>query len=109
MFNRQRVIRALMQNGGAYADIFSEEKTYTHIQLESGNIERLEKAEDRGNGIRLITPWKTYYASTNSFDEAHLIDMAGQLARLSREEGCYSDGHGKFVTADYPFSIHMNP
>lgn len=109
MFNRRKVLQTLMQNGGVYADVYTEEKVYTHIQMESGSIERLERAEDRGNGIRLITPWKTYYASTNLFDDAHLTDMAQQLAKLSKEGSYTGDLHGSSVTASYPFSIKMNP
>ncbi|HEX2967093.1 MAG TPA: DNA gyrase modulator [Syntrophorhabdaceae bacterium] len=108
MFDRQKVIDALMENGGIYGDLFSEEKTYTHIQLESGRIEKLERAEDKGNGLRIITPWKTFYASTNSFDQGRLTDMARQLARLARERNRLGKPHQTFAVADYPFSININ-
>jgi predicted Zn-dependent protease len=76
MFDEKKILKALMKGNGIYGDIFAEERTYTHIQLESGRIEKLEKGEDKGVGIRVINPWKTFYASTNSFDETHLIETA---------------------------------
>ena len=86
MFNEKKILKALMKGGGIYGDIFAEERTYTHIQLESGKIEKLEKGEDKGVGIRVINPWKTFYASTNSFDEANLVETAYHLAKFSKED-----------------------
>ena len=98
-----------MKGGGIYGDIFAEERTYTHIQLESGKIEKLEKGEDKGVGIRVINPWKTFYASTNSFDEANLVETAYHLAKFSKEDRDGKIGPEKCVVADYPFSITINP
>ena len=81
MFNEKRILGALMERSGVYADIYVDERAYTLIQLESGRIEKLERGEDAGVGLRVITPWKNYYASTNSFDETHLADLAAQLSR----------------------------
>ena len=86
MFDEKKVLKALMTGRGIYGDVFSEERTYTHIQLESGKIEKLEKGEDKGVGLRVISPWKTFYASTNSFQEAHLVHLARELARFSGEK-----------------------
>ena len=94
-----------MKGGGIYGDIFAEERTYTHIQLESGRIEKLEKGEDKGVGIRVINPWKTFYASTNSFDEANLVETAYHLAKFSKENRDGKIGPEKRIVADYPFPI----
>jgi TldD protein len=109
MFNEKRVLKALMEGGGIYGDIFAEERTYTHIQLESGRIEKLEKGEDKGVGLRVINPWKTFYASTNSFDETRLIEIAGHLARFSEEHRNGVIGPERHIVAEYPFSIVINP
>jgi TldD protein len=85
MFNEKRVLETLMGRSGVYADIYTDESAYTLIQLESGRVEKLEKGEDAGVGLRVITPWKSYYASTNSFDEDHLVDLAGQLSRYGSD------------------------
>ena len=109
MFDEKKVLKALMSGRGIYGDIFAEERTYTHIQLESGRIEKLEKAEDKGVGIRVINPWKTFYASTNSFEEARLIEMADQLARFSGENGDVAGGAEQHIVASYPFTIAVDP
>jgi TldD protein len=100
----------MMAGDTIYADIFTEEKTYTHIHLESGRIEKIEKALDKGVGIRVINPWKTFYASTNSFKGKHLVELAKGLSRFSKEETPSSDikkaGH---IKAHYPFSISIDP
>jgi len=74
MFNEKKVLETLMERSGVYADVYIDERAYTLIQLESGRVEKLEKGEDAGVGLRVITPWKSYYASTNSFDEGHLVE-----------------------------------
>ena len=109
MFDEKKVLKALMKGGGIYGDIFAEERTYTHIQLESGRIEKLEKGEDKGVGIRVIDPWKTFYASTNSFDETHLVETARHLAKFSIENRDGKIGPEKRIIADYPFPININP
>jgi TldD protein len=109
MFDERKVLKALMEGGGIYGDIFAENRTYTHIQLESGKIEKLEKGEDKGVGIRIINPWKTFYASTNSFDETHLIETATHLAKFSkgnRNGKTIAEGH---IIASCPFPIAVNP
>jgi len=66
MFDEAKVLKVLMSGDARYADVFAEERTYTHIQLESGRVEKLERGEDRGIGLRVIMPWKTYLASTTA-------------------------------------------
>ncbi len=109
MFNESNVLKVLMKGAGTYGDIFVEEKTYTHIQIESGRVEKLEKGEDKGVGIRVINPWKTFYASTNSFDESHLVEMARHLAKFSRENNNGEIGPGGHIIATYPFPIIVAP
>lgn len=109
MFNESNVLKVLMEGAGIYGDIFTEEKTYTHIQIESGRVEKLEKGEDKGVGIRLINPWKTFYASTNSFDESHLVEMARHLANFSRENNNGEICPGGHIIATYPFPIIVYP
>jgi TldD protein len=109
MFDEKKVLKALMKGGGIYGDIFAEERTYTHIQLESGKIEKLEKGEDKGVGIRVINPWKTFYASTNSFNGANLVETAYHLAKFSKEDRDGKIGPEKRIVANYPFPISTNP
>jgi TldD protein len=107
MFDENRVLRTLLSCDAAYGETFSEETVYTLIQVESEKIEKLEKGLDRGVGLRIIKPWKTYFASTNSTDEKHLIDLAGQLAASSAKSSQLTPG--ELMVASYPFSIEMAP
>ena len=55
-------------------------------RLESEKVEKLEKGLDKGVGLRMIRPWQTFFASTNSKEEGRLLDLAGDLARAIGEE-----------------------
>ncbi|OPY78378.1 MAG: protease TldD [Syntrophorhabdus sp. PtaU1.Bin153] len=109
MFDNERVLKAMMGGDAIYGDIFVEERTYTHIHLESGRMEKLEKSTDRGAGLRVITPWKTYYGSTNRLDDEHVIEMAGELAKFSRGKREAIAATGARINAVYPFSIGVVP
>lgn len=109
MFDSSRVLKYLMKGKGLYGDVFIEEKTYNHIQFESSRFEKIEKGMDKGVGLRVITPWKSFFASTNSFDEDELI-------RLSKELNVSADGNKPLnlgeisrTKAKYPFSLLVEP
>jgi TldD protein len=109
MLNNEKILKTLMEGNGLYGDIFSEKRTYTHIHLESERIEKLERGLDEGIGLRLINPWKMYFASTNNTDEKNLLDMAGTLSKFSRGN---SKSQQKFVQRQdgmYPFTIIKDP
>ena len=110
MFDETNVLRALMGGDSLYGDIFAEEKTYTYIQLESERVEKLERAIDKGVGIRVIRPWKTFYATTNSFEEKRLVELAEELRGFSEDtqrEAVKLDRH--IIRAEYPFVITTDP
>ncbi len=109
MFDERKILGVLLGGRALYADVFAEERTYNHIQLESDKIEKLEKGTDNGAALRIITPWKTFLASTNSLEEGHLLQLSGDLVRASGTEG---EGRalqtGDVVRARYPFSIMID-
>lgn len=98
-----------MQGNGLYGDIFGEKRTYTHIHLESGRLEKLERGLDRGVGLRLITPWKVFFASTNNTEKQNLVDLAGALSRFSREKSVWTTSSPGFQKSSYPFAIIDDP
>lgn len=110
MFNEKRVLETLVDRSGAYADIYVDTRNFTFIQLESGKVEKLEQGEDAGVGLRVIEPWKTYYASTNSFEEDHLVLLArklsGYAADRTGQKPAIIDAR---TDASYPFSISRDP
>ncbi len=109
MFDEKKVLKTLMECGAIYGDIFTEERRYCHVEFESGKVEKLDKGEDGGVGLRLIDPWRTFYASTTSFDEVHLIDVARELSKYSRQGGNAGKGLDRTISASYPFRIDIDP
>ena len=105
MFDGMKILDAAMDGKAVYGDVFSEERTYNHIQFESGKIEKIEQGTDKGVGVRVISPWKTFYGSTNSFEEADLLDLAGQLRKFSGEGGAKRPEAATLTRCSYPFAI----
>jgi TldD protein len=108
MFNEARVIKALMTGNALYGETFTEETNYTLIQIESEKIEKLEKGFDRGVGLRAIRPWQTFFASTNSMDEKHLLALARELVGSAGEKKGELKEDALRV-ARYPFSVEVPP
>lgn len=110
MLDYQRILRELTDGNSVYADIFAEERTYTRIHLESSKFEKIEKGIDKGVGLRTISPWKTFFASTNSFDTKHLTEIAKNLRKFLKDDGRKRDVEDMFVLApEYSFKINTDP
>lgn len=109
MSSEHVILETLLSGGGIYADIFSERKEYSLIQMESQRIEKLEKGVDEGVGLRLITPWKTFLASTTWKDKDRLIDLARWVSRTATKAGTEAPGDGRLAKARYPFQISVDP
>ena len=108
MFDETKVLKALSTGNALYAETFAEETAYTLIQLESERIEKLEKGLDSGVGLRIIKPWQTYFASTNSKEEAHLIGLAKELAGAAALNGDQLKTSA-LQRARYPFLVQQMP
>lgn len=109
MSREKKVIETLLSGGGIYADLFSERKEYSFIQLESQRIEKLERGVDEGVGLRLVKPWKTYLASTTTTDTENLIDLAKWVAQAAEGEQAGASSDLDLVKARYPFEIAVDP
>ena len=109
MFDSNRVLRSLMEGNGLYGDIFTEERSYTHIQLESSRFEKIEKGMDKGVGLRVITPWKSFFASTNSFEADNIIALAKELNRFTKEKTSVDLKEAIQILTHYPFSLNVDP
>ncbi|MCX8021220.1 MAG: TldD/PmbA family protein [Syntrophorhabdaceae bacterium] len=109
MFNGEMVLKKLVEGGGLFADVFFESRRFTHIHFESSRPERIEKGLDRGVGLRIVVPWKTYFASTNSLDERDLFDIASDLSKLAKKARNPSPLNMVEINSSYPFSIKVDP
>lgn len=109
MSDEKKIIETLLSGGGVYADLFSERKEYSFIQLESQRIEKLERGVDEGVGLRLVKPWKTFLASTTSNDAGRLIDLAKWVSQNAAEGRTGPSKDTTLIRADYPFQISVDP
>lgn len=109
MITNREILKTLMSGRGHYGDIFSEKRMYTHIHLESEKIEKIERGLDEGVGLRLITPWKMYFASTNNKDRENLLAMAAALAKFSREKSNRLTEAESHAEGAYSFTITKDP
>ncbi len=110
MFDEAKVLAGLAAGDVLYAETFEEETASTLIQLESEKVEKLEKGVDSGVGLRAIRPWQTFFASTNSREEGHLVDLAKELVRTLPAAGSPGRaGEADFQLARYPFLIMVPP
>lgn len=109
MSNEKKVIETLLSGGGIYADLFSERKEYSFIQLESQRIEKLERGVDEGVGLRLVKPWKTFLASTTSNDNDRLIELAKWVSQNATGGQAGPSRDTNLIRADYPFQISVDP
>jgi TldD protein len=78
------VLRAALANGGEYADVYLEQVDRTTVSLSGGKVESVEGGIYRGGGVRLLSDWKTGYASCDSWDESELQRVAGVASRMAR-------------------------
>jgi TldD protein len=108
MIDEKRILKTLLTGDALFGEVFTEETAYTLIQIESERIEKLEKGLDSGVGLRVVRPWKTFFASTNSMEEPRLLDLAKELASTSADR-TRDVLLGRLTTARYPFSIVVAP
>jgi len=110
MVEPEKILKELTEGNSIYADIFEEKREYTRIHLESSRFEKIEKGMDKGVGLRTISPWKTFFASTNSTDEKHLMDIARELKRFLKKNGNVTMPEDfNVITPGYPFKIKIDP
>ena len=82
------VITALMSSGGEYADLFFQDVASTHLEAESGQLERVSKVREAGVGLRLIRNGVTHFATAVDLSPRNLLDLASRLASdAGREVG----------------------
>jgi len=88
-----RVLNAALGRGGEFADIFSEERASTLIELEAGRVERLVQGSRTGAGVRVIHSFRTSYSYTDTVADKYLLDCARTASSALKE------GQGKIITA----------
>jgi TldD protein len=81
------VLRAALRHGGAFAEVFVEERSSTSVRLDDGKVEELTTGLDRGAGVRVARGTTYGYAFSNRLDRAALLAAAAAAsAALGRDE-----------------------
>jgi TldD protein len=80
------VLRAARRRGGAFAELYVEERAGVSVRLDDGKIEELTTGIDRGAGVRVGHGTSFGYAYSNRLDRDSLL-QAAEAAAASVTEG----------------------
>jgi TldD protein len=81
------VLRAARVRGGAFAEIYAEERAGVSVRLDDGKIEELTTGLDRGAGVRVGRGTSFGYAYSNRLDRGSLLEAASAAAAALPDEG----------------------
>jgi TldD protein len=81
------VLRAARARGGAFAELFVEERAGVSVRLDDGRVEELTTGTDRGAGVRVGHGTSFGYAYSNRLDRTSLLQAAEAAAASVRDEG----------------------
>lgn len=88
----REVLRVARSRGGAFAELYVEERTSTQIRLDDGRIEEVTTGLDRGAGVRVVRGISFGYAFSNRLDRKALLAAAeAAAASLEGEPGAVAD------------------
>lgn len=80
----ERILEAALSHGGAFAEIFVEDKKRTHLELIGGKLENAQAGREYGLGLRITSGVNSYYAYTNETHEAALMTFSKQLSAMAK-------------------------
>ncbi|MGA7835510.1 MAG: TldD/PmbA family protein [Acidimicrobiales bacterium] len=83
----QRTLDEALSRGGAFAEVFVEDRTTSSAMLDQRRIEHLSSGRDRGAGIRVVVGETTGFAHTADLSEAGLRAAARAAAAVARDGG----------------------
>jgi TldD protein len=72
----EEVLVAARRHGGAFAELFVEERSNTSVRLDDGKVEELTTGLDRGAGVRVAQGTSYGYAFSNRLDREALLQAA---------------------------------
>ena len=82
----EEVLAAARRRGGAFAEVFVEERSNTSVRLDDGKVEELTTGLDRGAGVRVAMGTSYGYAFSNRLDRDALL-QAAEAASAAITEG----------------------
>lgn len=78
-----KILRAALQGGADFAELFVEDRAATALRLEDRRVEDVSSGTDAGAGVRVMTGERVAYAYTNVLDEGALIEAAAAARAAS--------------------------
>jgi TldD protein len=81
----ERVLGAALGRGGAFAEVFVEDRTAIGITLDDRRVEELSSGHDRGAGVRVVAGETTGFAHTADLSETGLLAAAHAAAAIARD------------------------
>jgi TldD protein len=83
----EEVLRAARSRGGAFSELFVEERFGVSVRLDDGKVEELTTGTDRGAGLRVGHGTSFGYAYSNRLDRDSLLEAAAAAAASVTEVG----------------------
>ncbi len=87
----QRTLHEALSRGGAFAEVFVEDRTTSSALLDQRRVEQLSSGHDRGAGIRVVVGETTGFAHTADLSESGLRAAARAAASIARDGGTTRD------------------
>lgn len=83
----ERTLAEALATGGEFADLFAEDKRTTTFGMEDDRLDRLQLAQDRGVGVRVVVGNVTGYAFADGWGEESLLSAARAARDVARGDG----------------------
>lgn len=105
-----RVIRKALEKGGAFAEVYVENRITRNISMEESRFKSADFGISRGAGVRVILGDKTGYAYTDELTESQLLraaEVASYVARggeAARPVPVRDTARTSFITVKLPLS-----
>ena len=81
----ERVLGSALERGGAFAEVFVEDRSSSSAMLDQRRVHELSSGRDRGAGVRVVVGETTGFAHTADLSERGLMAAARAAASVARE------------------------
>ena len=83
----ERTLAEALATGGDFADVFAEDRRTTTFGMEDDRLDRLQLAQERGVGVRVMAGGVTGYAYADGWGEESLLSAARAARDVARLDG----------------------
>jgi TldD protein len=78
------VLERALVHGGDFAEVFCEERSGLGLAIDESRVERVQRGEERGAGVRVVRGETTYFAHVDGLAEQDLERAAAAVADAAR-------------------------